>query len=188
MHLFIGYGPPTSEKLLMHVGGTRAASDDAHISILDNGQESKRVELDLAPGSFQAPVWSMDGSHFFYVATNDDEPSAIFKTEAQTLAQTRVTNVSGFAYMTLSADNKYIAYLQIERGNRPPFGTGYIVDTEGGNHHKITDRPVGSMYWSPDASKLALLTFAQSDDGSYGQSGRVSLAPLPRNRPALVDL
>jgi Tol biopolymer transport system component len=48
---------PNGDKLLMHVGGSRALSDKAHLSLLDNRAGAERVELNLAPGRFQAPFW-----------------------------------------------------------------------------------------------------------------------------------
>jgi Tol biopolymer transport system component len=168
---------PTGDKLLMHVGGSRDVSDEAHISLLDNKQDAERVELSLDPGGFQAPVWSKDGKSFFYIASEDDQPTAIYKTNAETLAPTRVTNAGNFAYIVLSPDDKWLAYLQIERGDRPPFGTAYIVDTAGNEPQQLTDRSVGSMYWSPDGSKLALLTIAQSDDGSSAKAAGLA-SPL----------
>lgn len=170
---------PNGDRLLMHVGGARGISDEAHISLLDNADQAERVELKLAPGGFQAPLWSADGRYFFFIATTDTGETAIYKTDADTLAETKVTDLSGFAYMILSPDGNNIAYLQIERGNRPPFGTAYVVGTDGQNNKKLTERLVGSMYWSPDGSKLALLTLAQNDDGSTAKAGGLA-APLPQ--------
>ena len=170
---------PAGDKLLMHVGGSRGSSREAHISLVDNKAEAERVELDLAPGNFQAPAWSSDGSNFFFIAENNSGGESIYKTNATTLEEDVLTNLSGFTYLVLSPDDNYIAYLQIERGNRPPFGTAYIVDTEGQKHTKITERPVGSMYWSPDGRKLALLTLAQREDGSSASVGGLA-SPLPQ--------
>ncbi len=169
---------PNSEKLLMHVGGSRAVSDEAHISLLHNEEEAIRIELDLAPGGFQAPVWSSNGQYFFYIASDeDDDTVSIYRNEAETLEQIKLTNLDGFAYMVLAPDDNHIAYLQIERGDRPPFGTAYIVGTEGNGHKKLTERPVSSMYWAPDGSKVALLTFAESGDGSTAKAGGLA-SPL----------
>jgi Tol biopolymer transport system component len=170
---------PASDKLLMHVGGSRALSDEAHISLLDNRADADRVELDLAPGKFQAPFWSADGKYFYYIAAADEQ-EAIYKTEASTLKQTLVTKLRNFAYLTLSADGQHIAYVQIEADNRPPFGTAYLVDTDGRHEHKLLDNPVGSLYWSPDGTKLAILALARRDDGSTANAGGLA-APLPQD-------
>jgi len=170
---------PSGDRLLMHVGGSRGTSAEAHISLLDNKEEANRVQLNLEPGGFQAPLWSADGSHFFFIAAADNKKPAIYKTEAETLSETKVTDLDGFAYMILALDGEHIAYLQIERGNRPPFGTAYLISTSGEDRKKLTDRLVGSMYWSPDGNKLAVLTLAESDDGSTAKVGGQA-APLPQ--------
>ncbi len=169
---------PLSDKLLMHVGGSRAFSDKAHLSILENQEEAERIELDLAPGRFQAPHWSADGHYFFYIATDDQGKEAIYRTDANTLEQKRVTRLTGFTFMVLAPDGQHIAYLQIER-TRPPFGTAYIVDTDGKNRRRLTDNPIGSMYWSPDGKKLALLTVARQESGPTAKTGGLA-APLPQ--------
>jgi Tol biopolymer transport system component len=156
---------PDSNKLLTHVGGSRSLSEKAHISVLENQNEVNRVELNLAPGRFQAPVWSPDGSHFFYVATNGKGVESIYKTDADTLEQEIVTKLSGFSYMTLSPDGKHIAYLQIENDDRSPFGTAYLINTDGSGRQLLRDKKVASMYWSPDGDKLALLTFSENTEG-----------------------
>lgn len=162
---------PSAEKLLMHVGGSRSNSSNAHLSILTNEAEARRIKLDLAPGNFQAPVWSSDGRDFFYIAENDEGVGSIYKTHHETLEQTVITNLEGFSFMVLSPTDEHVAYAQIEEDNRAPFGTAYIVDTDGQNHRKLTDRPVGSMYWSPDGSKLAILTFVRGQEGETAKAG-----------------
>jgi Tol biopolymer transport system component len=166
---------PLGDKLLMHVGGSRAISDEAHISILENREDAKRIQLDLAPGRFQAPDWSADGQYIYYIATNDSGREAIYRMNVDTLEETRVTNLAGFAHIVLSPTDKHIAYLQFERNNSPPLGTAYIVNVDGQNHRRITENPVGSMYWSPDGTKLALLTISRQQDGSTAKIGGLAV-------------
>jgi Tol biopolymer transport system component len=170
---------PDGDKLLMHVGGARAFSDEAHLSILENQKDTTPIQLDLAPGRFQAPVWSSDGSYFYYVATTEEGDEAIYRTNAKTLAQEVLTKLTGFSNMALSPDGQHLSYIQIERNDRPPFGTAYIVDTTGNNHRRLTDRLVGSMYWSPDGSKLALLTISLDNEGPTAKADGLA-APLPQ--------
>jgi dipeptidyl aminopeptidase/acylaminoacyl peptidase len=149
---------PRADKLLMHVGGARSNSEQAHISLLENGNETVRIELGLEPGRFQAPVWSADGGHFYYVAQNNDGEESIYKTNADTLAQQPLTTVAGISFMILSPDDQHLAFLQIERNDGIPFGSAYIINTNGTQQRLLTDKLVGSMYWSPDGRKLAVLT------------------------------
>jgi Tol biopolymer transport system component len=169
---------PQGDRILVHVGGSRALSDGAHISILKE-EGAQRIELNLAPGGFQAPQWSSDGTNIFYIAANDRNENAIYQMNPDTLEQTRLTRLDGFAFMVLSPDDTQIAYVQIEAEDRPPFGTAYIVGTDGRNHRRLTDRPVGSIYWSPDGSKLALLSLGRQEDGATAKAGGLA-APLPQ--------
>ncbi len=169
---------PESDKMLLHVGGSRAASSEAHISLLDNNEEAERVELNLAPGQFQAPVWSSDGKFIYYIAADGQKDETLYKTNAETLEQTVVTELGGFAHMVLSPDNRHIAYLQLERGLPPPFGKAYLVDTNGKNHQLLMDDPVASLYWSPDGTKLALLSVNRTKDGSTAQKIQGLATPL----------
>ena len=168
---------PGSEKLLMHVGGSRAASEAAHLSLLDNDLDAQRVELKDAPGRFQAPVWSSDGNHFFYIAENEDQGESIFKIEADTLIQDQITDLSGFAHMVLSPDDEHLAYLQYEAGTRPPFGRAYLLGVGQNKPTRLTKLPVASMYWSPDGKKLALLSINRPNDGPTARAG-VLASPL----------
>lgn len=170
---------PRGDKLLMHVGGSRAVSDEAHLSLLDNQTGAERVELDLAPGHFQAPFWSADGQYFYYIAADEQGQEAIYKTDAETLEQVRVAQLQNFAYMAVSPDNRHMAYVQIERNGQPPFGVAYLVGTDGTGQRQLLDNPVGSLYWSPDGRKLALLTLARRDDSSTAKAGGLA-APLPQ--------
>jgi Tol biopolymer transport system component len=166
---------PNSAKLLMHVGGARSASSKAHLSLLDNQVEAKRVQLDLAPGRFQAPFWSADGKYFYYIAANDKAQEAIYKTDTATLKETLITRLQSFAYLALAPDNKHLAYVQIEGGTHPPFGVAYMVDTDGMHRRRLLNNPVGSLYWSPDSNRLALLSLARRDDSSTAKSGGLAV-------------
>ncbi|MCB0209772.1 MAG: PD40 domain-containing protein [Anaerolineae bacterium] len=170
---------PQGDRLLMHVGGSRDTSAEAHLSFLPNRQDAQRVELDLAPGGFQAPMWSSDGQSFFYVGDSGEE-EAIYKTNVETLEQSKVTNVDGFAFMILSPDDEHIAYLQFEAGTRPPFGRAYLIDPSTTNRQQITDDLIASMYWSPDGKKLALLSVSHANEGpSAGIPNKIAGMALP---------
>jgi Tol biopolymer transport system component len=170
---------PQSDQLLMHVGGSRAFSGEAHISLQANKPDSTRIELDTSPGKFQAPQWSSDGQSFFYIAENDSGNESIFKIDAETLAQSTVTELRSYAQMVLSPDSRHIAYLQYEPGTRPPFGRAYLTDTDGNNHALLTERLVASVYWSPDGKKLAILSPTRPNDGSTAAAGLLA-SPLPQ--------
>lgn len=169
---------PSGDQLLMHVGGARAFSKDAHLSFLDNRDGAHRVELKCAPGQFQAPIWSASGEYVFYIGAGNTGGQAIYKTHMGTSRQTLIVLLSGPAYMALSPDDRHIAYLDVQSTAQfPALGTAYIVDTEGRNKRQVLKDWVAAMYWSPDGKKLALLTPAEDDAGPTARAHGLA-APL----------
>jgi Tol biopolymer transport system component len=168
---------PNDHYLLMHVGGSAAFSEEAHLSLIETRQGAERQQLEWAPGQFQAPVWSRDGHNFFYIALDEDGQEAIYKSHVETLQSQRVTDLSGFALMALSPNDQYMAYLQFEPGAQVPFGKAYLVDTAGQEPTPLADFLVASIYWSPDGNKLALLGLTRGPEGPTAKIGGLA-APL----------
>lgn len=170
---------PRSDRLLMHVGGSRATSGQAHISLLGSQLNAQREPLDESPGRFQAPLWSADGSHVFYIAENNAGGESIYRAEANTLAPQEIIELNNFAQMVLSPDDRHLAFLQYEDGTQPPFGRAYLVDVAGQQSRRLTNALVASMYWSPDGKKLALLTLNRPNEGPTARAAGLA-APLPQ--------
>jgi TolB protein len=170
---------PKGDWLFMHVGEASASSSESHLSFLENRAGASRVKLNLAPGNFQAPLWSADGQYAFYIAAEDGENEAIFRIDVETDEQTFIAGLGGPAYMTLSPDDSHIAYLELQsRGRFPAVGTAYVVDASGGEPHTVLEDWVAAMYWSPDGTKIALLTPVPDDDGATARAHGHSQVPL----------
>jgi len=172
---------PRGDKLLMHVGGSGNASASAHISILEKRADANRIQLNLSPGRFQAPLWSPDGEAIFYVARDETGQEAIYRANPETLVQQRLAPLSGrgLTYMVISPDNRYLAYLEAENVQPVPVGSLYLMNLDGENRRLLTERSVLSAYWSPDGSKLALLVVSETGDDSTARGGGVA-APAPQ--------
>jgi Tol biopolymer transport system component len=156
---------PDSQKLVMHVGDTQATTGAAHLSIVENQENAQRVELKLTPGFFQAPTWSQDGQNIFYVAANDEGADNIYRMDMDTLAQYQVTDLAGVGrtYMVVSPNGEHLAYMESDPTRPIPLGKPYLIEADGQNWRPLTNRAVMSMYWSPDSTKLALLTAGVED-------------------------
>lgn len=171
---------PEGDQLFMHVGGAGAISENAHLSFLENSDDAQRVELKLAPGNFQAPVWSMNGEFVAYIAANDSGDEAIYRTDVATDRLTVLTSLDGPTFMVLSPDDQHIAYLEVRQDQQFPIvGSAYIVDTQGGNKRTVLRNAVAAMYWSPDGKKLALLTPTEGDEAPVARVPGLA-APLPQ--------
>lgn len=156
---------PGSDQVVMHVGGSRDLSETAHISVLEDREDAQRIELNPAPGRFQAPAWSSDGQYLFYIAGNEAGLDSIYQARADSGEEALMIDLMGFAHIVLSPDDRRLAYLQFERGTRPPFGRAYLLDVESREDKLLTDDLIASMYWSPDGRKLALLSLNLGPDG-----------------------
>lgn len=172
---------PDGDQLFMHVGGSRALSEDAHLSLLENEEGAHRIELKLAPGRFQAPLWSASGRFIYYIAADENAAEAIYRTDMDTSVQTLVVSLSSSAFMILSPDDRHIAYLELQTaGQLPGLGAAHIVATDGTNKREVLSSWVAAMYWSPDGKKLALLTAAQ---GGQDPTARAPGLAAPSSQP-----
>lgn len=167
---------PGGDRLFMHVGGS---APEARLSFLDNRPRADRIDLDLKPGVFQSPAWSADGQTLFYVTQTEAGSQAIVKIDADSLAQQTLVELPDAApvYLAASADNTHLAYLQAFGPAGLPRGQVNVVDTTTGTGAPVSERTALSFYWSPDGTKLALLTFNQRSNDEFVKSGGLA-APL----------
>jgi TolB protein len=121
------------------------------------------------PGLFQAPAWSLDGSHFFYVAqppiagdnpTIDDiksdimrvsadgnDPVMLVREEKADLRLIRSPSSDQLAYSVLGVDG---------------FGSLKLISGSGGTPRVLSRQGehVTAFFWSPDGKQIAYLTHA----------------------------
>lgn len=181
---------PDSASLLLHLGGHMAQG--GHMAMFQPGQELARPLLS-DPGLFQAPAWSLDGRHFFYVAQPPIESE-----------QPSIQDLKG-DIMRVSADGKDPVRLVREEQSdlriiRSPvsdqlaymvrgvagFGPLKLVDGQGGEARTLS-RPgehVTAFFWSPDGAQIAYLTHA----GEFTAEGQRSWHVVSAAGGAVRDL
>jgi len=165
---------PDSATLLLHLGGHTVQG--GQLSTFHPGQEQASPLLS-DPGLFQAPAWSLDGSHFFYVAqppitssepTVEDiksdimrvsadgkDPVMLVREEKADLRIIRAPNSDQIAYMMVTADG---------------FGPLKLIDGVGGPVRVLSreGEHVTAFFWSPDGKQIAYLTH----DGEFTPQGK----------------
>ncbi|HEX5689300.1 MAG TPA: hypothetical protein VFX76_04825 [Roseiflexaceae bacterium] len=155
-----------SARLLMHISGHSV--QNGYISAYAAASEQTSTLLS-DPGLFQAPAWSLDGAHFFYVA---QPPIARPQPELEDLVSNIVrVNADGKEPVTLAAEPQtflwmvrapnsdqiaYIARPLADDKNAPL----KLVDGAGGEARTLSrpNESVTAFFWSPDGKRIAYLT------------------------------
>lgn len=165
---------PDGATLLLHLGGH--ALQGGRVVAFRPGQEQASPLLG-DPGLFQAPAWSLDGSHFFYVAqppiasaspgiadlksdimrvsADGKDPQMLVREEQADLRIIRAPSSDQLAYMVLKTDG---------------FGPLKLIDGAGGAARTLSrdGEHVTAFFWSPDGKQIAYLTH----DGAFTPEGK----------------
>jgi TolB protein len=165
---------PDSATLLLHLGGHTVQG--GQISTFRPGQEQASALLS-DPGLFQAPAWSLDGSHFFYVAqppiasaapSVDDIKSDIMRVSADGKDPVMLVREEKADLRIIRAPNSdQIAYMVV---NITGFGPLKLIDGVGGPVRVLSreGEHVTAFFWSPDGTQIAYLTH----DGEFTPQGK----------------
>jgi TolB protein len=164
---------PDSGTLLLHVGGHTVQG--GHVATYHPSEEQFSPILS-DPGFFQAPAWSLDGQHFFYVAqppitsakpgvediksdimrvtAAGKEPTMLVREEQADLRIIRAPSSDQIAYMVVGVKG---------------FGPLKLIDGAGGTARMLSHAGdhVTAFFWSPDGKQIAYLTH----DGEYVHQG-----------------
>ncbi len=164
---------PDSATLLLHLGGHTVQG--GQVSTFRPGQQQASPLLS-DPGLFQAPAWSLDGSHFFYVAqppithaepSIEDIKSDIMRVSADGKDSVMLVREEKADLRIIRAPNSdQIAYVIAgEQG----FGPLKLIDGVGGKLRILSreGEHVTAFFWSPNGQQIAYLTH----DGEFTPDG-----------------
>jgi TolB protein len=162
---------PGGDRLLIHVGaGTLGTLD------LDGNLE----EIGDRPAIFQAPVWLADG-RMVYAANLEGRQVLVVRDDGPAR---ELVSFEGAIEFVVSPDGERIAYRINDGGG---LGGVSVVRLGSARTRSVTDAPTSAFHWSPDGSRLLLMTQEEGDDPAThrwmvwnGESAsRVGLAFVP---------
>jgi Tol biopolymer transport system component len=162
---------PDGRAMVVHAGGASASAPE-RIAFLSLGDSSVVEQaLEAAPGSFQAPAWSPDGSRIAFARSSDGENEIVVTDSAGENAREvgTFTNKTAFAW---SRDGARLAYIDgVQALDAGSIGSLHVVDMET-SEEVVQDGDILSFFWSPDGEEIAYFILLQTQpEGSSGESG-----------------
>ncbi len=156
---------PDGQTILLHVGGSSQSSQDAQLSLIQDGQQPQQISA--SPAAFQAPQFSPDGKAILYASTQDANQDALYLASAQGGNPNPIVTYTGAIAFSWSPDGSKIASLVTpEDADLPVQGPIFVSDASGQSRKAVTTEDAIAFYWSPDGKQIAYLTLLQPGQGS----------------------
>jgi Tol biopolymer transport system component len=172
---------PDGHTILLHVGESSLGSQNAQLSLIQNGQQPQKISD--SPAAFQAPQFSPDGKAILYASTKDANQDALFLASAQGGNPNAIATYTGAIAFSWSPDGAKIASLVTpEDADLPVQGPIFVSDAGGQNRKPVTTEDAIAFYWSPDSKQIAYLTLLEPGQSSSSATDylRVAMQRLTR--------
>jgi Tol biopolymer transport system component len=174
---------PDGNTMIIHAGGAASSIAPQHLAFLSleaEGTDSAIIEdgLDTAPGAFQAPAWSPDGSHILLTRVNDQEQKEIILTDGSGEFEKSLGTFEINTAFAWSPDSTKVAFITGRQAmNAGTIGDLHVVNIET-SVETIKEEDVYAFFWSPDSEKLAYFVpflSNQAADGSQTETQQLVL-------------
>lgn len=172
---------PDGHTILLHVGQSSQGSQDAQLSLIQDGQQPQKISD--SPAAFQAPQFSPDGKAILYASTRDANQDALYLASAQGGSPNAIVTYTGAIAFSWSPDGAKIASLVTpENADLPVQGPIFVSDASGQNRKAVTTEDAIAFYWSPDSKQIAYLTLVEPGQNSSSAADylRVALQRVTR--------
>ncbi len=162
---------PDNQSIIVHVGGAAAINPDAHLALLNVTGAVKRTELDLDPGSFQAPAWSPGGDELVLTALNETGQEELVLLASDGSVKTVLAPLNGPSAFAWSPLGDHLAYTTPLESDFTGLLDHLILlePAQPESARKVVDGFVAAFFWSPDGHKIAYFTFATDPQGETSQ-------------------
>lgn len=149
---------PDGDTIAVHVGGSRRASADARVVLLDaiSGEIVRHVTDH--PGEFRVPVWSPQDNLLVYVEQDAQGRETLLLFDVTNGAKGPIAHVSGGTAALWSMDGRALAFGCMSRPGSFGFSQIQVLDLPNGRISPLLDEPVTGFFWSPRGNALFYLS------------------------------
>jgi TolB protein len=147
---------PDGNTIAVHVGGDANSAADAWVGLLHLGAADAREERFAdPPGFFRAPAWSPSGAKLAYAGLGGGASLLTVRDAAGQV--TRIASSAADLAFNWSPSGDWLAFAAGDPG-RPGLYQGLeVAHPDGSERHRLSQDPLVAFYWSPDATRLAVV-------------------------------
>jgi Tol biopolymer transport system component len=148
---------PDGMEIFVHKGGSASVNPNARLTrfFSDNGNTET---FEMAPGTFQAPGWSPDGTKLL-AALEEDGKRSLTLLDRKGVALQTLTNFNASIAFTWSPNGEQIAYRPTSFDSGGFFGPLTVIATADPNTRQTTpEDTIIAYFWAPDSKKIAYFT------------------------------
>ncbi len=157
---------PDNRTLIVHIGGASSANPDARLAFIGLDSSNPKEELDLKPGSFEAPAWSPAGDVLALATQNDAGDEELILAGQDGKVKQVLATLSGPVTFAWSPKGVHLAYAVLDpSGSDPTIHLVILDSTHPDLQNQIAQGELIAFFWSPNGQKIAYFTL-----GSMGPS------------------
>jgi TolB protein len=167
---FIGSGQPyywdwspDNHALIVHIGGDSSANPDARLAFIGLDGSNPKQELNLKPGSFDAPAWSPAGDVLALATQNDAGDDELILAGQDGKVKQALSKLSGQVAFAWSPQGVYLAYAVFDpAGSVPTIHLIMLDSTHPDLQNQVAEGELVAFFWSPDGQKIAYFILGSS--------------------------
>lgn len=150
---------PDSQMLIVHIGGASSANPNAHLAFIGLDGSNPTQELDLKPGSFEAPAWSPAGDVLALATQNDAGDEELILAGQDGKVKQVLASLSGPVTFAWSPKGVHLAYAVFDSaGSVPTIHLVVLDSTRPDVQNQVAEGELVAFFWSPDGQKIAYFT------------------------------
>jgi Tol biopolymer transport system component len=162
---------PDNRAIIAHTGGAASDNSAARMALFQLDGSIQKTELDLKPGSFQAPAWSPAGDEMVLTTENAAGGQELVVAGRDGSVKHVLAQLSGTVAFAWSPKGDNLAYTaQAEGDTTGQLNHLVLLDPAQPDRKKEIARGlVVAFFWSPDSQKVAYFTFGPQNQGQTSQ-------------------